>query len=69
MDHEGFMKIWNHYEKNEGLNSPNAHKDKSERMTVFAQSIERIIEHNTHPDSTYTKGINKFSDLTDEEFV
>lgn len=31
--------------------------------------MKRVIEHNSQTDKTYTKGINKFSDMTDEELV
>lgn len=69
MHHDAFIKIFEHFENNEGLQSPNALKSRSERMSVFAQNLERVIEHNKQEDKTYTKGLNKFSDLTDEEFT
>jgi cathepsin H len=68
MTHELFMGFWNYWEKKHGLESPNANHDKSKRMTQFALTLESIIEHNSQPDKTYTKGLNKFSDMTDKEF-
>jgi cathepsin H len=69
MNHEVFMKMWDQFEKNEGSQSPNALKDRSERMQVFAANLESIIEHNKNPEAKYVKGLNKFSDLTDMEFL
>lgn len=36
-------------------------------MKAFAASIERVVEHNSQANKSYTKGINKYSDMTDEE--
>lgn len=69
MHHDAFVRMFDYFEANEGLNSPNAHKSRSERMTVFAENLESIIEHNKQEDKTYTKGLNKYSDLTNEEFI
>jgi len=38
------------------------------RKTIFLRNIIKIEEHNADKTQTYTKGINQFSDLTDEEF-
>ena len=38
-----------------------------EKFTNFKNSLTRIISNNSKP-STYKKGINEYSDLSDEEF-
>lgn len=38
------------------------------RYSIFAKRMERAQEHNSKPNVTYTKGENRFSDLTFEEF-
>jgi len=38
-------------------------------MQTFAENLEKIIEHNSNGKSAYVKGLNKFSDMTDEEFM
>lgn len=68
MTHETFMKMWEFFEKNEGLQSPNVGLEKSKRMTQFAETIQVVIEHNKNPNKTYTKGLSKYSDLTEQEF-
>ncbi len=40
-----------------------------ERFQIFAKNVEEIIAHNANTEKTYTKGVNKFTDLTDEEFM
>jgi len=69
MTHEIFMKLWERFEKHEGLLSPNAAHDKSKRMTQFAETIQVVIEHNKNPEKTYTKGLSKFSDMSETEFI
>jgi len=39
------------------------------RMSVFEASLAFIAAHNALPDTTYTLGINQFSDITWEEFA
>jgi cathepsin H len=39
------------------------------RFNVFKANVEDVIAHNAQNNKTFTKGINKFSDLTDEEFM
>lgn len=51
------------------MNSPNLLKDRSDRMQTFAENLEKIIEHNSQADKTFTKGLNEMSDLTDQEFM
>jgi len=43
-------------------------EDNEDRFKIFQSNVERIIRHNANPYKTYTKGINKFTDLSDEEF-
>lgn len=38
------------------------------RKTIFLRNVVRIEEHNANKLNTYTKGINQFTDLTNEEF-
>ena len=44
-------------------------KDRSDRMQTFMENIEKIVEHNSRKDITFTKGVNELSDLTDDEFM
>ena len=39
------------------------------RYGVFNRNKEDIIAHNANQDKTFTKGVNRFSDLTDAEFI
>lgn len=61
--------MFNYFLENEGLNSPNVDKDFDTRLAAFQASVERVIEHNRQEGQSYVKGINKFSDMTDEELV
>jgi len=39
------------------------------RLKIFSQNRERVLKHNNKiPKSSYTLGLNKFADLTSEEF-
>ncbi len=38
------------------------------RKEVFAKNLQYVSEHNSQNGVTYTVGLNKFSDLTREEF-
>ena len=42
--------------------------DYQERLRIFADTIKGIVEHNSNPSHTWKKGINKYSDMTYEEF-
>lgn len=68
MNHEIFEEMWVEFSQNEGKASPHSHYIKNHRMNAFAQNIEAIIEHNSNAEKTWTKGINKFSDMTQKEF-
>jgi hypothetical protein len=35
---------------------------------TFALKVEEIRNHNLNPNFSFKKGINQFSDMTDEEF-
>ena len=39
------------------------------RFKIFKQNLKKIRKHNANPDKTHTQDINKFSDLTEDEFV
>ena len=39
------------------------------RYGVFKDNYKRIVDHNQIPDSGFSLEINKFADLTDEEFI
>ena len=39
------------------------------RLTIFKHNIQIIETHNSQKDKTYEKGLNQFSDLTEEEFA
>lgn len=41
----------------------------SERFQIFRESVERVASHNQDHTKTWKRGINKFSDMTDEEFL
>merc|ERR1719446_206607 len=65
LHHDAVVNMFEFFEKNEGLESPNADKDRDVRMTNFMASLERVIQHNQQADKTYTKGLNKYSDLSE----
>ena len=39
------------------------------RYDIFKSNYNRIIDHNKIPDSGFELEVNKFADMTDEEFV
>ena len=39
------------------------------RYNIFKNNYKRIVDHNSIPDSGFSLEINKFADLTDEEFI
>lgn len=43
-------------------------KEKDKRYLIFKENIERIEAFNNGSDRGYKLGVNKFADLTDEEF-
>ncbi|XP_066371390.1 cysteine endopeptidase RepA-like [Miscanthus floridulus] len=42
--------------------------EKTRRFDLFKENARRIYEHNHQGNATYTLGLNRFSDMTDEEF-
>merc|ERR1711963_759609 len=43
-------------------------RERWERFGVFSANLRRIRSHNDRPGVTYTLGITKFADMSDEEF-
>merc|ERR1712226_876745 len=43
-------------------------EEKKRRFNIFAKNLEEIEAHNTNRQLSWSLGINKFSDLTVEEF-
>lgn len=39
-----------------------------DRKAVFARKVAEIIKHNQKPNAPYKKGLNAYSDLTENEF-
>jgi C1A family cysteine protease len=39
-----------------------------DRKGVFARKVAEIIKHNQMPTATFKKGLNAYSDMTEEEF-
>jgi len=44
-------------------------EEKSYRAQVFKENIQKIKQHNSNTNKTYTQGVNEFTDMTNEEFV
>jgi hypothetical protein len=42
--------------------------EKERRFKIFKDNLKRIEEHNSDPNRSYERGLNKFSDLTADEF-
>jgi len=65
--YEIFEKMWTQFENEftsqNLMKVPDAH-----RKNHFQETIESIIKFNSNLASPYKKGINKFSDLSDQEF-
>jgi len=61
--------LWKTFKSKNGLQSPNhGVKSEEERMMTFAKKVESIREHNLNSTFSFKKGINQYSDMTDEEF-
>jgi len=39
------------------------------RRAIFEDKVREIVAHNSNPNSTWMKGVNEYSDMTDEEFA
>jgi len=51
---------------------PSSHynnKGAIDRKAIFAQKVKEIISHNTNPTAAWKKGLNEYSDMTEEEFT
>ena len=44
-------------------------KDTIDRKALFEAQIQDVIAHNSNPSNKWQKGVNAFSDMTNEEFV
>lgn len=44
-------------------------EEEAERQKIFADNYKKIAESNSNPYRSYTLEVNKFADLTDEEFA
>lgn len=67
VDYEVFGKMWLQFESE--FTSPMAKKNSFfERQSNFQDKVQEVIAHNSDPTSTWKKGINEFSDMTDAEF-
>ncbi|XP_002977181.2 ervatamin-B [Selaginella moellendorffii] len=42
--------------------------EKARRLMIFSDTLAYIEKHNAQPNTTFTLGLNKFSDLTNAEF-
>jgi cathepsin L len=40
-----------------------------DRRAIFEENVRDIVAHNSGRDQTWQKGVNAFSEMTDEEFV
>lgn len=65
---EVFDQIWAQYDNEFTSSKLNAQND-AIRRNIFANNLEAIISHNSDPTVTYLKGINEYSDMTEEEFT
>lgn len=43
-------------------------EEETQRFANFQATLQRIHEHNSQQDRTFEKGVNQFSDMSDEEF-
>jgi hypothetical protein len=41
----------------------------NQRRVIFKKNLEKVNKHNSNGTHTYTLAMNKFSDLTEEEFI
>lgn len=62
-----FEQMWTEFESE--FTSPMTNKNSFiDRKQNFADKVKEIILFNKDPSNTYKKGINEYSDMTDEEF-
>ena len=67
MSHEIFEQMWEVYSSE--FKTLKGDASIADRKNNFANTLESIIEHNKNPKKTFTKGLNKFSDMSHEEFM
>ena len=60
--------MWNQFLAEFELTSP-VKLDVEERMLTFLENVASIVEHNSNPAKTFTRGINRFSAMTQSEFA
>jgi hypothetical protein len=41
----------------------------ADRRAIFGETVREIIRHNADSTNNYKKGINAYSDMTDNEFM
>jgi C1A family cysteine protease len=63
LDELAFKKFIVEYERHYDSDAEYQH-----RLAIFKANVKLIRDHNARTDVTYTLGINKFADLTQEEF-
>ena len=68
MDHQTFKAMWAQFESEFGHLSLNKDLPLVERMMNFEDTVQTIIEHNSKPNKTWTQGVNKFSDMSAQQF-
>ena len=60
--------LWQQFKEEFAESSPVELVDGKDILMTFFINVDKVIEHNSRSDKTYTKGINKFSAMTWEEF-
>jgi len=60
--------MWNQFQAEFELASP-VELNSGERMLTFLENVASIVEHNSNPAKTFTRGINRFAAMTQSEFA
>jgi len=68
VEQDDLVSIWEQFKKEYGSSSPNSHLTDTERRDIFEKNLDDIINHNSLEGVSYKKGINSFSDMTDDDF-
>ena len=68
LTNDNYEPLWNHFVAEFSEVSPVELGD-AERLWVLFDNIDSVIKHNLNPAKTYTRGINKFSAMTFDEFA
>jgi hypothetical protein len=73
LDHESIDAIYEHFRTTITQQmQPSSHYpqlSQMQRRAVFENKVREIIAHNSQPNVTFYKGINEYSDMTEEEFA